>query len=234
MLAFSHALLGQIATGTLLGTVTDATGAAVPNAKVTATEVATGALHPSVTNDSGNYTFPDLQPGNYSVTVVAKGFKTLTQQNINLLSNTTVRVDLALTLGSVNESVTVTTEPPQLQTDRADISTKIEAEAVVNMPLGTNRNFQALLNVVPGTSPATFQHSQFFNAASSLQTQANGMPRVTNLYQIEGIDDDERTGLLQIMIPPAEAIATVDVSTNNYEAELGRAIGAITYVTLKY
>jgi hypothetical protein len=233
MLAFSHALLGQAVNGTLLGTVTDATGAAVPNAKVTATEVSTGAIHLSASNDSGNYTFPDLQPGLYSVTVEAKGFKKLTQQNITLLSNTTVRVDLALTLGNVTESVTVTTEPPQLQTDRADISTKLEAEAVVNMPLGTNRNFQSLLNVVPGTSPAAFYHSQFFNASSSLQTQANGMPRVTNLYQIEGIDDDERTGLLQIMIPPAEAIAAVDVSTNNYEAELGRSIGAITNVTLK-
>ena len=233
MLAFSHALLGQAVNGTLLGTVTDATGAAVPNAKVTATDVATDAIHPSVTNESGNYTFPDLQPGIYSVTVEAKGFKKVTQQNINLLSNTTVRIDLALTLGNVTESVTVTTEPPQLQTDRADISTKLEAEAVVNMPLGTNRNYQSLLNVVPGTAPAVFQHSQFFNAASTLQTEANGMPRVSNLYQIEGIDDDERTGLLQIMIPPAEAIGTVDISTNNFEAEMGRAIGAVINVTLK-
>jgi hypothetical protein len=233
MLAFSQVLLGQAVNGTLLGTVTDATGASVPNAKVTATDVATGAMHPSATNESGNYTFPDLQPGVYSVTVEAKGFKKLTQQNINLLSNTTVRVDLALTLGNVTESVTVTTEPPQLQTDRADISTKLEAEAVVNMPLGTNRNYQSLLNVVPGTAPAVFQHSQFFNAASTLQTEANGMPRVSNLYQIEGIDDDERTGLLQIMIPPAEAIGTVDISTNNFEAELGRAIGAVINVTLK-
>ena len=82
-------------------------------------------------------------------------------------------------------------------------------------------------------APATFQHSQFFNAASTLQTEANGIPRMGNLYQIEGIDDDERTGLLQIIIPPAESIQTVDISTNNFEAELGRAIGAVTNVTLK-
>src|ERR1017187_3866628 len=109
MLAFSHALLGQAVNGTLLGTVTDATGAAVPNAKVIATDVATGATHPSSTNESGNYTFPDLQPGLYSVTVEVKGFKKMIQENINLLSNTTFRVDLALTLGSVNQSFTVTT-----------------------------------------------------------------------------------------------------------------------------
>ena len=112
-----------------------------------------------------------------------------------------------------------------LQTDRADISTKLETQQIADLPMGTNRNFQSLLNLVPGAAPQVFQHSQFFNAQSSLQTEANGMPRVGNLYQIEGIDDDERTGLLQIIIPPLEAIQSVDISTNNFEAELGRAIG---------
>ncbi len=127
----------------------------------------------------------------------------------------------------------MTTAPALLQTDRADISTKIESEDVLQMPLSTNRNFQSLLNLVPGTAPAVFQHSQFFNAQGSLQTEVNGLPRQGNLYQIEGIDDDERTGLLQILIPPAEAIQSVDISTNNFEAELGRATGAVTNVTLK-
>ena len=232
-LAFSQVLLGQAVNATLLGTVTDSSGATVASAHVTATETATGLLHESVTNESGNFTFPDLQPGLYSITVAAKGFKKATHENIDLASNSSTRVDLALVPGNVSETVVVTTAPPALQTDRADISTKIEAESVVDMPLGTNRNYQSLLNLVPGVAPQVFQHSQFFNAASSLQTEANGMPRVTNLYQIEGIDDDERTGLLQIIIPPAEAIGSVDISTNNYEAELGRSVGAITNVTLK-
>ena len=150
-----------------------------------------------------------------------------------MLFRSATRVDLTLVPGNASETVVVTTAPPLLQTDRADISTKIEAETLVDMALGTNRNFQSLLNVVPGTAPAVFQHSQFFNASSSLQTEANGLPRQGNLYQIEGIDDDERTGLLQIIIPPAEAIASVDISTNNFEAELGRATGAVTNVTLK-
>lgn len=232
-LSFSQLLSGQAVNGTLLGTVTDTTGAAVPGAQVTATLTSTGNAHVSTSNGSGNYTFPDMQPGPYTITIDAKGFKRAQQQNINLLSNTTVRVDLVLQPGNVSETIVVTTAPPVLQTDRADISTKIEAQSVMQLPLTTNRNFQSLLNLVPGTSPATFQHSQFFNAQDSLQTQANGMPRVSNLYQIEGIDDDERTGLLQILIPPAEAIQTVDVSTNNYEPELGRSVGAITNVTLK-
>jgi Carboxypeptidase regulatory-like domain len=233
VLGFSQALLGQAVNGTLLGTVTDASGATIANASVTTTQSATGLVHQAVTNESGNFTFPDLQPGPYTVTVEARGFKKATQENIDLPSNSSTRVDLELVPGSVSETVVVTTAPPLLQTDRADISTKIESQDVVEMPLGTNRNFQSLINLVPGTAPAVFQHSQFFNAASTLQTEANGLPREGNLYQIEGIDDDERTGLLQIIIPPAEAIGSVDISTNNFEAELGRATGAVTNVTLK-
>ena len=233
VLGFSAALIGQAVNGTLLGTVTDTTGATVAGARVTALGAGTGALHESVTNESGNYTFPDLQPGTYSVSVESKGFKKATQESIDLPSNSSTRVDITLQPGNVSETVLVTTAPPLLQTDRADISTKIESENVVDMPLGTNRNFQTLINLVPGAAPAVFQHSQFFNAASSLQTELNGLPREGNLYQIEGIDDDERTGLLQIIIPPAEAIGSVDISTNNFEAELGRATGAVTNVTLK-
>jgi len=233
VLCFSHALMGQAVNGTLLGTVTDATGAAIADANVTVTLTSTGAQHSSVSNGSGNFTFPDLQPGIYTLTIDAKGFKKAEQRNINLLANTSTRVDMGLQPGSVSETVTVTTAPPVLQTDRADISTKIEAVSMEELPLTTNRNFQSLLNLVPGTAPAVFQHSQFFNAQDSLQTEANGMPRMGNLYQIEGIDDDERTGLLQILIPPAEAIQSVDISTNNFEAELGRAVGAVTNVTLK-
>ena len=233
ILHLSPFLMAQAVNGTLLGTVTDTSGATVTGAKVQAKSAETGAVHESVTNESGNFSFPNLQPGTYAVSAEANGFKRVTQQSITLLSNSSVRVDLSLTPGSVSETVTVTTAPPLLQTDRADISTKIDAANMAELPLTTGRNFQSLLNLVPGASPATFQHSQFFNAQNSLQTQANGMPRVSNLYQIEGIDDDERTGLLQILIPPAEAIQTVDVSTNNYEPELGRSVGAITNVTLK-
>lgn len=233
ILSLSPSLFGQAVNATLLGTITDSTGATVGGAKVTATETATGLVHESVTNASGNYTFPDMSPGKYSVTSEAKGFKKDTHENIDVLSNSSTRVDVEMVTGSVTEEVLVTTSPALLQTDRADISTKIEARQVADLPFGTNRNFQSLLNTVPGMAPAMFQHSQFFNAASSLQTEANGMPRMGNLYQIEGIDDDERTGLLQIIIPPVDAIQSVDISTNNFEAELGRAIGAVTNVTLK-
>ncbi|WP_334268022.1 carboxypeptidase-like regulatory domain-containing protein [Edaphobacter sp. HDX4] len=161
----------QAVNATLLGTVTDSTGATVANAKVTAVAAATSTVYESVTNDGGNYTIPNVPPGLYVVTVVASGFKKETHQNINVLINSSTRVDFAVAPGSVTEEVMVTAAPPLLQTDRADISTKLETHQLENLPMSTNRNFQSLLNLVPGTSPATFQHSQFFNAQSSLQTQ---------------------------------------------------------------
>ncbi len=223
----------QAVNATLLGTVTDSSGAAIANAKVSIREVNTGVPHSGQTNESGNYTFPALPPGRYSVAVEAPGFKRELRDGIDLIVNTATRVDAQLQPGEVTESVEVTAAAPPLQTDRADTGRKMETVVVESLPLGVNRNFQNLLNLVPGTTPATFQHSQFFNAVSSVQTQVNGQPRQGNLYQIEGIDDSQRTGLLQILIPPAEAIQTVDVTTSNFEAELGRAIGAVTNVILK-
>ena len=233
LVTFSAPAKGQAVNATLLGTVTDSSGAAVANAKVTITETNTGISHSSQTNDSGNYVFPDLPPGMYTVTAEQSGFKRESRQRIDLIVNTTERVDLVLQPGNVNETVTVEAETPILQTERADTGRKLETVLTENVPLGTNRNFQNLLNIVPGTTRATFQHSQFFNASNSLQTEVNGQLRQGNNYQIEGIDDNERTGLLQILIPPLEAIQTVDVSTSNFDAELGRASGAVTNVIFK-
>jgi len=224
---------GQAVNATLLGSVTDSSGAAVANVKVTITETKTGITRTSQTNDSGNYVFPDLPPGTYTVTAEQQGFKRASRAGVDLIVNTTERVDLVLQLGSATDTVVVEAETPILQTERADTGRKLEEVLTENVPLGTNRNFQNLLNIVPGTTRATFQHSQFFNASSSLQTEVNGQLREGNNYQIEGIDDNERTGLLQILIPPLEAIQTVDVSTSNYDAELGRASGAVVNVILK-
>ena len=223
----------QAVNATLLGTVTDSSGAVVPNAKVTVTEVNTGVNRSGQSNESGNYTFPDMPPGQYSVTVELSGFKKETRKDIALTVNSSTRTDVQLTPGNVSETVEVTGAPPLLQTDRADTGAQLEVAQAASLPLGTQRNYQALLNLVPGTTRATFQHSQFFNAASSLQTEVNGQMRMGNSYQIEGIDNNERTGLLQIMVPPLEAIQAVDVSTSNYEASLGRASGANTNVILK-
>lgn len=223
----------QAVSATLVGTISDATGAGVVGAKITIQELLTGIIRDTTTNESGNYTFPNLTPGTYSVAVETAGFKKATRPSVDVVVNTTTRVDLALEPGSATQTVTVTAAPPIMQTDRADVSTNIEAHVVENMPLSVNQNFQSLLTLVPGVGPPVFQHSQFFNAASSIQNEVNGQPRMGNSFQIEGIDDDERTGLLQILIPPAQAIETVDVSTSNYEAELGRAIGTVSNVIIE-
>jgi hypothetical protein len=223
----------QAVTATLLGAVTDSGGAVVANATVTATEAATAAVRTSQSNSSGNYVFPNITPGQYAITVQQDGFKREVRQNIDVPVNSSIRVDVQLQIGSITQTVEVTTAPPLLQTDRADTGAKIETAQLVGLPASGNRNFQSLLNLVPGTTRASFQHSQFFNAASSLQTYVNGQMRMGNNYQIEGIDDNERTGLLQIIVPPVEAIQSVDMSTSNFEAELGRASGSVTNVILK-
>jgi outer membrane receptor protein involved in Fe transport len=223
----------QAVNATLLGTVTDSSGAIVPNAKVIVTEVNTAVSRTGQTNESGNYTFPDMVPGQYSISVESSGFKKETRKDITLTVNSSTRIDVQLTPGNITETVEVTGAPPLLQTDRADTGAQLEVVHTASLPLGTQRNYQSLLNLVPGTTRASFQHSQFFNAASSLQTEVNGQMRMGNSYQIEGIDNNERTGLLQIMVPPLEAIQAVDVSTSNYEASLGRASGANTNVILK-
>jgi hypothetical protein len=233
VLAFSAPVRAQAVNATLLGAVTDSSGAPVGNAKITITETNTGISRTSQTNESGNYVVPDLPPGTYTVTAELSGFKRASRPAIDVVVNTSGRVDLVLQPGNISETITVEEETPVLQTERADTGRKIDTVLTENIPLGTNRNYQNLLNIVPGTTRATFQHSQFFNASSSLQTEVNGQLRMGNNYQIEGIDNNERTGLLQILIVPLEAIQTVDVSTSNYDAELGRASGAVTNVILK-
>jgi hypothetical protein len=223
----------QAVNGTLLGTVTDASGATVPNARVTATESNTGVSRTSTTNESGNYSFPDLPPGTYTITVELTGFKKVTRSNVDVLVNSSIRVDLTMQPGNITESVDVTAEAPLLQSERADTGRKIETKTLEDLPLGGNHNFQNLSILVPGAAKPESQHSAFFNPQASLATRFNGQSRLGNNLQLEGIDDNERTGLLQVLIPPQEAIDTVDITTSNFEAELGRATGGAINVLLK-
>ncbi len=223
----------QAVNATLLGNVTDSSGAAVPAAKVTVTEMQTGTGRSMETNDSGNYVFPNLEPGVYKVTVERNGFRTAVKENVELLVNTTGRADLVLQPGQVTESVTISADAAILQTDRADVGRKIETAQLANLPVGYSRNFQSLLNLVPGTTRSFQPHSEFFNSQGSLTSQVNGVSRLGNNVQFEGVDNNHRTGLLTVLVPPIEALQTVDVSTSNYEAELGRAGGAVTNIILK-
>ena len=233
LLGFSAPVMGQAVNATLLGAVTDTSGAVVAGAKVTATEMKTGVSRSTTTNDNGNYEFGNLPPGQYEVATEKQGFKKAVRAGVDVVVNTVTRVNLTLVPGEVTEQVVVTSETPILETDRADTGRKIEERQVEELPLSFNRNFQGLLNLVPGTTRGHREHSSFFNAQDSLRTEVNGQSGLANNVQFEGLNDNERTGLLSIYIPPIEAIQTVDVTTSNYDAELGRANGAVTNVILK-
>lgn len=232
-LLIAGAAFSQAVNGTIVGTVTDASGAVVAGARVTLLEVNTRVAHNGVTNASGDYSFPDLPPGTYDVAAEMTGFKKEVKSGTVLEANNSPRIDLRLQTGDVTQTVEVVANAATLQTERADTGRTMDSQLVEELPLRVNRNFQNLLDLVPGTSVETFQHSQFFNASSSLQTNTNGQPRMGNSYQIEGVDNNQRTGLLQVLISPSEAISTVSVSTTNHDIELGRGTGAIANVMLK-
>ena len=131
LLALSCSLpaFSQAVSATLLGTVTDSSGAVVANSKITVTEITTGVNHAAQTNESGNYTLPNVPPGRYEVTVESAGFKKETRKDILVQVDSTTRVDVQLQPGNVTETVEVTGAPPQLQTDSASTSQKIDSTA---------------------------------------------------------------------------------------------------------
>jgi Carboxypeptidase regulatory-like domain len=233
LLVIPTAVHAQAVTGTLLGNIVDSSGGAVPGATVTATEVQTNVARTVVSNESGHYIFSSLRNGTYTVQAEIQGFRKVIRENVRVDVNTTMRVDLTLELGQVTEAVTVAAETPVLQTDRADTGRIIESKMVSEIPLGFNRNFQGILVTVPGITRPSRPHSQFFNSQDSLGMEVNGQPRQANNTLIEGLDNNHKTGLLAVIIPAADALETVSVSTSNYDAEFGRSGGAITNVTLK-
>jgi hypothetical protein len=139
--------------------------------------------------------------------------------------NTTVRVDIAMTVGALEESVTVTGEAPMLQTDRTDTGRIIQSQQITEMPLAFNRSYQGMLVTVPGATRPFRPHSEFYNAQDSLSSTVNGQNRERNAAKLEGTDNGDN---LTFLIPSAEAIETVSVTTSNYDAEFGAVGGAVT------
>ncbi|HJZ78937.1 MAG TPA: TonB-dependent receptor, partial [Pyrinomonadaceae bacterium] len=231
-IAATHLVFGQAVSGTLLGTITDPHNAVVAGATVTITEVNTNIKRSVVTNESGNYTFDHLPLGKYLIEVEHEGFKKVLKSDVDVTVNNTTRTDLGLEPGTVSEQVTISAVETPLQTDRADTGRIVEKRLVSELPLPF-QNFQYLVFTVPGSTRPTRPHSQFFNSQDSMESKVNGQSRLSNNFQIEGVDDNEKTGLLQVLIPPQYAIESVSFSTSNFDAELGRAGGAVSTVTLK-
>jgi len=233
MLALAVPAGAQAVRGTLLGNVSDAQGAPVPGVTVVALETQTNISRSVTTNQAGNYVFANLKDGVYKVEAELSGFKKVVRDNVVVKVNSTVRIDLTLEVGAMSETVEVRQETPVLQTDRADTGRTIEGRLVQEMPLGQNRSFQGMWATVPGTVTLSRPHSQFFNPQDSQETKFNGQSRLSNNVQVDGLDDNHKTGLLTVFIPAAEAIDSVNVTTSNFDAEFGRAGGSVTTVVLK-
>jgi hypothetical protein len=143
----------QVVTGTLTGTVTDATGATVPNAKITITELSTSAQRSTTTSADGLYNVPYLAPGEYKVEVSATGFKSFTQSDITVSVSTVARLNTVLTLGNASETVTVTAAPPPLQTESVEVAVNLSAQQVTDVPMEAR-------NVLQGSPQGSLHRSK--------------------------------------------------------------------------
>src|SRR5215831_19474529 len=220
----------QTLTGTVLGTITDQSHAVIPGVKVEIIDTNTNFHRTETTNESGFFAFANLNPGNLRIEVEHTGFRKIVRSDIELQANSTIRVDLELTAGALTEVVEVTAEAGALQTDRSDTGAKIENQQLGSLPLLNNRNYQNTLMLVPGVQRTYRSNSPFFNSQEHLQSVVNGLDQHNN-YMIEGVDNNVEN--LTGVVVPADAIASVDVSTTNYEPELGRAGGAVVNVIMK-
>jgi hypothetical protein len=223
----------QVLYGSLTGIVRDAAGAVIPGASAKLRNVGTAQEFNTETNDVGSYTFLNLPAGTYELTISASGFRTLTQREMVITVNTVRREDLALEIGQVTERVTVEAGQATLQADKADVHTELGSADVINMPLPRYRNYQSLINLVPGATPGVYQNSIQAAPARALSTNVNGVNRNNNSTRIDGALSvflwlPHHTAY----IPPAETIEAVNVATNNFDAEQGLAGGAaITVIT---
>ncbi|MPY88795.1 MAG: hypothetical protein GEU99_12805 [Luteitalea sp.] len=223
----------QVLYGGLVGTVRDSSDATVPGATVIATNQQTGLVLEAVTNASGNYSIPNVLPGPYDVSVSLQGFKAFVRTGVPVSANNISRVDATLEIGDLQETVTVASATALLQTDTADVHSELKSKEVTDLPLSNFRNYQSLLNLVPGTTPAVFQHAVISTPQRALRTFVNGQNPNTNATKTDGATN------VNIWLPhqtnyvsPAETIDTVNISTSNFGAEQGQAGGAaITVIT---
>ncbi|HKV26593.1 MAG TPA: carboxypeptidase regulatory-like domain-containing protein [Candidatus Acidoferrum sp.] len=233
LLGSSPRVFSQAVNGNIVGTIMDSSGAVVSGATVTITETRENVSRSTTSNESGFYSFPDVSPGVYKVKAEKAGFKNVVRDEVQLSVSNTAHVDLTLQPGSVNETINVEVSIPTLQTDNAQTGGQLSSSQAEQLPVSRGRNFQTLVNLVPGATRAENNHSVFFNPQGSLNSEVNGTSSMSNNFQIEGVNDNERTGLLQVYVPPIEAIQEVQVLTSNYDAEQGTALGAVVNVIYK-
>jgi len=227
----------QVLYGSIAGAITDASKAAVPNAPVTILDQGTGATRTTTTNNQGEYTVGDLPPGTYSVIVnQTAGFSKFTQENILVDVNRASRIDITLQLSSVSSEVTVNTAPPLLQTQNAEVNHNITQSQLAELPITSSqgRQFQALYTLVPGAANVVEQNSTASNPSRAMSVNVNGVEDMSNTTRIDGaINTYGWLPYLIAYVPPADAIQTVNLATNSFNAETGVAGGASVNVIIK-
>jgi len=224
----------QVLYGSLVGNVTDQNGAVVPGATVTITNKGTGQVREATTSADGEYTITNVLPGVYDVKVVKQGFTTTTQTDLNVTANNALRVDILMKIGNVNDVVSVTADATVLQTESATVKSEINGKEIQSLPINNYRNYQSLLNLVPGTTPAAFQNANTDTPERALTTNVNGTARNNNNTRLDGAASvNIWLPHHSAYVPPSESIQEVNISTNNFDAEQGLAGGAAVQVITK-
>ncbi len=227
----------QVLYGSIVGTVTDASGAVVPNVTMTLTSAATGEIRSATTDANGAYAFRDLLPNSYTVSTPRTGsFAGFTQSNIRIQVNQQLRVDIRLQLASVTAQVVVTGAMPILQTETADVTHQISEAQISQLPITSTqgRNFQALYTLLPGAAAVQEKNSTASNPSRAMSVNVNGMNYNGNTTRIDGaVNYYGWLPYLVAYVPPADSIENVNFTTNSFNAEQGLAGGAAVNVTIK-
>jgi len=215
------------------GTVTDNNGAVVPNAHMTLTATSTGVQLSTDTNSNGVYIFPGLNVGTYDLSATASGFGTYVQKGLAVNVSQTLRADVSLTVGSVQQTVTVTANALQVQADSNVVSTLINSEQISEIAT-ENRNFAALAALGLGVSSALPANNTPTSVASNFTISVNGLRQSHNIWLIDGGEADDRGGAGGMSIMPSQdAIAQFETLASNYPPDYGISSGATITLALK-
>lgn len=217
---------------TIVGTVTDSTGAVVPGAVITITSVDKGTARNINTNNDGQYAAPSLAIGHYTVRAEAKGFKAAEQKGVELNVAERARVDFRLEVGNVQESVSVEANAVAVQTDTGEVSTVINGEQVAN--LSTNgRSLYTLFALTPGASSIQSARVGFTPVSGDSNVSVNGQRAGHNLQLLDGGENLDRGGSSGSVMPSIDAIAEFNNITSNYSAEYGLSSAATITTAVK-
>ena len=223
----------QAVYGSILGTVTDPSGAAVNGAKVSVTSQSKNVSTTEATNESGNYSVTHLIPDVYTVRIEGSGFKTLEFKDIQVSADTGSRVDGQFQVGSASEQVEVTAEAPQLKTDRADVSIEFNQKAIEDAPI-LNRNFTSFELLSPGTQKLVgWSHAATENPQGGQQIFVNGQHFSGTAFELDGTDNQDPILGIIVVNPNLDAIQETKVTLGNYDAEFGKAVAGVVTVQTK-